>query len=74
MKQISFTQFKTILARDIKDTKSFNVTSDGELLFMCVVPHGETAIRNNLIAIVDEAVLINNNFGKKEVDDSNGSS
>ena len=38
LKQIPFTEFKTMLAKDIKGSKSFEVTADGELLFIAAIP------------------------------------
>ena len=69
MQEIPFTRFSRLKARDIKECKSFRVTSDGELLCIVVVPQGEPLIRNNLISQVDEMVLINNVFGRKEVEE-----
>ena len=38
LKKIPFTEFKTMLAKDIKGSKSFEVTADGELLFIANLP------------------------------------
>ena len=55
---------------EIEQLKSFRVNANGNLLGIFVVPHGETLIRNAVITQVDEAVLVNNNFGKREVADA----
>ena len=67
MKSIPFSKFKLMKADTLRNTKSFQVTADGELLFIAVIPHGETLIRNHIINVVAEAVLINNNYGRDEV-------
>lgn len=66
MQEISFTEFKKLKARDIKELKSFKVYSNGDLLFMCVVPQGETLIRSNLVSQVEAVIEINNVFGGKD--------
>ena len=39
LKTLPFTKFKTLLAnKDVKGSKSFEVTADGELLCIVVVP------------------------------------
>jgi len=38
MKSISFTDRAKLLAREIKEAKSFEVTLDGELLYIAVIP------------------------------------
>jgi len=38
VKAIPFTEFKKLLAGDIKGAKSFEVTADNELAFIVVVP------------------------------------
>jgi hypothetical protein len=39
--EITFTEFKKLKAREIKEMKSYEVYSDGELLFIAMIPHGD---------------------------------
>ena len=68
MQSIPFSKFKLLKAGDLKELKSFKVTSDGGLLCIVVIPQGEPIIRSTIINQVEEHVMINNNFGGKEVE------
>lgn len=62
LKEIPFTQFKTLLAKDIKGSKSFVVTADGELLCIVIVPQNDF-IRES----AKEIGILGNNAGGKEI-------
>lgn len=64
LKEIPFTRFKKMLAREIKESKSFVVNADGELLFICIVPQ---------TLYIEEGVkqfgVLSNAVGGKELED-----
>jgi len=68
MKSIPFSKFKLLKAGDLKEVKSFKVTSDGDLLCFVIIPQGESLIKSYLKTQVEEAVEVNNNFGSKDVE------
>lgn len=60
--KIPFTQFKTLKAQDIEASKSFKVTSNGNISFLVIVPrtsYVETA--------VEELGMISNTMGGKDM-------
>jgi hypothetical protein len=65
IQEVSFTQFKQMKARDIKESKSFAVTGDGIFLFFVVVPQTDY-IRH----AVEELMILGNSVGGKEVKDA----
>lgn len=67
MKTIPFSKFKLLKAGDLKELKSFKVTSDGDLLCYIVIPKGEPLIATELMAHLDEMIMINDNFGGEDV-------
>lgn len=67
MKSIPFTKFKLLKTEELKESKSFKVTFDGDLFFMVVIPQGEPLVSNYLLHQVEDLVEVNNNFGNKEV-------
>lgn len=63
MKDISFTEFKKLKAGDLKELKSFGVTADGELLFICVIPQ-----TGYIESAVEELCILSNAQGGKEIE------
>ncbi len=63
LKKIPFTDFRKLLAKDIKGSKSFEVTSDGELLCIVIIP--KTSYERE--AVRKLASIGNNVHGGKEL-------
>lgn len=63
LKEIPFTQFKGMLARDIKASKSFIVTTDGKLAFIVIAPQNDF-IRES----AKEIGILGNNAGGKDIE------
>ena len=60
--EISFTKFKGMTAKEIKECKSFSVNTDGELAFIVTVPQNGF-IRQSVI----EVCMLGNNAGGKDI-------
>ena len=66
MQSIPFSKFKQLKAGDLKELKSFKVTSDGELLCYIIVPRGETIIQGALNSQVEDIIMRYHVVGGKE--------
>ena len=46
---MSFTEFRLLKAREIKELKAVEILSDGSHLFTAIIPHGDVIARDYVI-------------------------
>ena len=57
---ISFTQFKSLKANELKELQSFEVNSDGEHLMTVIIPQTDF-----VRSLAEEAAILSNSVGGK---------